>query len=113
MAITTPVAQISTQDKHDIMDAIANETTLPDKWAFMDEKGHKRPTYAWLSGNPTPKKSVAPTTSFSPSIGQKRPSEGDDLEDLSHNKLSAIKYHLPLPKSTVTPSNPQRSRFNP
>ncbi|PFH45169.1 hypothetical protein AMATHDRAFT_9851 [Amanita thiersii Skay4041] len=101
MAITTPANQFSPQDKHDIMDAITNETTLPDKWAFTDEKGHKRPTYAWLSGNTSPKKPVAPTMSFSPSIGQKRPLE-DDSEDLSHNdRLSAIKYHLPLPKSTI------------
>ncbi|PFH45292.1 hypothetical protein AMATHDRAFT_9557 [Amanita thiersii Skay4041] len=102
MAITTPVAQISTQDKHDIIDTIMNKTALPDKWAFTDEKGHKRQTYAWLSGNPAPKKSVVPTTTFSPSIGQKHPLGEDDLEDLSHNdKLSAIKYHLPLPKSMV------------
>ncbi|PFH45062.1 hypothetical protein AMATHDRAFT_10094 [Amanita thiersii Skay4041] len=105
MAITTPISQFSTQDKHDILDTITNETTLPDKWAFMDEKGLKRSTYAWLSGNPSPKKPVAPTTSFSPSIGQKRPLEGDDNDDkeiLSDNNcLSAIRYHLPLPKSTI------------
>ncbi|PFH44638.1 hypothetical protein AMATHDRAFT_11297 [Amanita thiersii Skay4041] len=102
MAITTPINQFSTQDKHDIMDAIANETTLPDKWAFIDDKGHKRSTYAWLSGNSSPKKPVAPTMSFSPSIGQKRPLEGDDSEELSHkDRLLAIKYHLPLPKLTI------------
>ncbi|PFH44970.1 hypothetical protein AMATHDRAFT_10322 [Amanita thiersii Skay4041] len=78
MAITTPINQFSTQDKHDIMDAIANETTLPDKWAFIDDKGHKCSTYAWLSGNSSPKKPVALTMSFSPSIGQKRPLEGDN-----------------------------------
>ncbi|PFH48265.1 hypothetical protein AMATHDRAFT_5980 [Amanita thiersii Skay4041] len=102
MAITTPVAQISPQDKHDIMDAIANEVPLHDKWAFTDEKGHKRPTYVWLSGNPTPKKPVAPTTTFSPSIEQKRPLEEDSSQDISyHEKLETIKYHLPLPKATI------------
>ncbi|PFH44743.1 hypothetical protein AMATHDRAFT_10999 [Amanita thiersii Skay4041] len=102
MAITTPVAQISPQDKHDIMDAIANEVPLHDKWAFTDKKGHKRPTYAWLSGNPTPKKPVAPTTTFSPSIGQKCPLEEDSSQDISyHEKLETIKYHLPLPKATI------------
>ncbi|PFH45242.1 hypothetical protein AMATHDRAFT_9668 [Amanita thiersii Skay4041] len=84
------------------MDAVANETPLPDKWVFMDEKGHKRLTYTWLSGNSSPKKSVAPTTSFSPLIGQKCPLETDYLEDISYrDKLDAIKYHMPLPKSTV------------
>ncbi|PFH53026.1 hypothetical protein AMATHDRAFT_1745 [Amanita thiersii Skay4041] len=102
MAITTPVSHFSTQDKHDIMDAVANETPLPDKWAFTDEKGHKRTTYAWLSGNTSLKKTVAPTTSFSPSIGQKHPLEEDNTDDISHNeKLEAIKYHIPLPASTI------------
>ncbi|PFH45051.1 hypothetical protein AMATHDRAFT_10121 [Amanita thiersii Skay4041] len=55
MAITTPVALFMQQDKHSITDAVANETPLPDKWAFTDEKGHKRSTFAWLSGQPSPK----------------------------------------------------------
>ncbi|PFH45561.1 hypothetical protein AMATHDRAFT_8980 [Amanita thiersii Skay4041] len=46
MVITTLVSHFSPQDKHDIMDALTNETPLPDKWAFTDEKGHKRMTYA-------------------------------------------------------------------
>ncbi|PFH45179.1 hypothetical protein AMATHDRAFT_9826 [Amanita thiersii Skay4041] len=40
MAISTPLSDFSTQDRHTIMDSIANETPLPEKWAFVDEKGH-------------------------------------------------------------------------
>ncbi|PFH44958.1 hypothetical protein AMATHDRAFT_10342 [Amanita thiersii Skay4041] len=105
MAITTPVTQFTQQDKHSIMDAVANETPLPDKWAFTDEKGHKRSTFAWLSGQPSPKKQIPPTTSFSPSIGQKRPLETDqdaDMETLTYaDKLQAIQFRLPLPQSTI------------
>ncbi|PFH45299.1 hypothetical protein AMATHDRAFT_9546 [Amanita thiersii Skay4041] len=105
MAITTLVAHFTEQDKHSIADAIANNTPLPEKWAFTDEKGHKRSTSAWLSGQPSPKKHIAPTTSFSPSIGQKRPLETDqtaDTEDLTYlDKLQAIKFRLPLPQSTI------------
>ncbi|PFH48056.1 hypothetical protein AMATHDRAFT_6188 [Amanita thiersii Skay4041] len=105
MAITTPVAHFTQQDKHSIADAIANNTPLPEKWAFTDEKGHKRSTFAWLSGQPSPKKQIAPTTSFSPSIGQKHPLEMDhtaDMEDLTYSeRLQAIKFRLPLPQSTI------------
>ncbi|PFH45802.1 hypothetical protein AMATHDRAFT_8646 [Amanita thiersii Skay4041] len=103
MAITTLVARFTQQDKHVIMDAVTNDTPLLDKWAFTDKKGHKCATFAWLSGHPSPKKSIALTTSFSPSIGQKHPLEADqDADDFTYaDKLQAIKYHLPLPQSTV------------
>ncbi|PFH45417.1 hypothetical protein AMATHDRAFT_9290 [Amanita thiersii Skay4041] len=105
MAITTPITHFTEQDKHSIVEAIANDTPLPKKWAFTDEKGHKHSTSAWLSGQPSPKKHIAPTTSFSPSIGQKRPLEMDqttDMEDLTYReKLQAIKFRLPLPQSTL------------
>ncbi|PFH44998.1 hypothetical protein AMATHDRAFT_10245 [Amanita thiersii Skay4041] len=103
MAITSPAMDFTIQDKHTIMDAITNDTPLPEQWAFVDEKGHKRTTFAWLSGHPSPKKSIAPTTTFSPTIGQKRPLEDEqDNDDLSYaDKLEAIKYRLPMPQSTV------------
>ncbi|PFH45606.1 hypothetical protein AMATHDRAFT_8921 [Amanita thiersii Skay4041] len=91
-----------------IMDSIANETALPDKWAFTDKKGHKCTTYGWLTGNDTPKKPIPPSSSFSLSIGQKRPLEAvEDTEEdgLSRkDRLDALKHHLPLPKSTVDAS---------
>ncbi|PFH46008.1 hypothetical protein AMATHDRAFT_8371 [Amanita thiersii Skay4041] len=103
MAITSPATHFMNQDKHTIMVAIANDTPLLDKWAFTDEKGHKCTTFAWLSGHPSPKKSIAPTTSFSPTIGQKRPLEDNqDTDDLSYaDKLQAIRYCLPMPQSTI------------
>ncbi|PFH46921.1 hypothetical protein AMATHDRAFT_7261 [Amanita thiersii Skay4041] len=105
MAITTPAALFTQQDKNTITDAVANETPLPDKWAFTDEKGHKRPTFAWLSGQPSPKQQIKPTLSFSPSIGQKHPLETDQdtNEDVLtySEKLQAIQFRLPLPQSTI------------
>ncbi|PFH45632.1 hypothetical protein AMATHDRAFT_8879 [Amanita thiersii Skay4041] len=105
MAITTLAALFTQQDKNSIADAVVNNTPLPDKWAFTDEKGHKHSTFAWLSGQPSPKKQIKPTTSFSPSIGQKRPLETDqdtNEEDLTYSdKLQAIKFRLPLPQSTI------------
>ncbi|PFH45756.1 hypothetical protein AMATHDRAFT_8710 [Amanita thiersii Skay4041] len=86
------------------MDSIANETPLPKKWAFLDEKNSKRTTYAWLTGNQAPKTTIAPSTSFSPVTGQKQPLENDDTphrDILYADKLDAIKYCLPLPKSMV------------
>ncbi|PFH45260.1 hypothetical protein AMATHDRAFT_9634 [Amanita thiersii Skay4041] len=105
MAIKTPVAQFTQQDKHTIADAVANDTLLLDKWAFTNKKGHKCSTFAWLSGHPSPKKSIPPTTSFSPSIGQKCPLEEDqdiNTDNLMHmDKLQALKRCLPLPQSTI------------
>ncbi|PFH45033.1 hypothetical protein AMATHDRAFT_10171 [Amanita thiersii Skay4041] len=103
MAITSPATDFTIQDKHTIMDAIANDTPLLEKWAFVDEKGYKCTTFAWLSGHPSPKKSIAPTATFLPSTGQKRPLEDNqDTDDLSYvDKLEAIKYRLPMPQSTI------------
>ncbi|PFH45289.1 hypothetical protein AMATHDRAFT_9563 [Amanita thiersii Skay4041] len=103
MAITTPFSHFTLKDKEDILDAVANESPLPEKWAFLDEKGHKCTTYAWLTGNDSPKTSIAPTTSFSPVTGQKCPLETkQEPEDIGYmDKLNAIKYCLPLPQSTV------------
>ncbi|PFH47337.1 hypothetical protein AMATHDRAFT_6844 [Amanita thiersii Skay4041] len=103
MSITTPVSQFSSQDKHTIIDSIVNETPLPEKWAFVDEKGHKCVTYGWLSGNDIPKKSIPPSTSFSLTIGQKCPLEMDhNMENITHVEcLEAIKHHLPLPQLTI------------
>ncbi|PFH45117.1 hypothetical protein AMATHDRAFT_9978 [Amanita thiersii Skay4041] len=103
MLITTPVSQFSPQDKHTIIDSIVNETPLPEKWAFADEKGHKHVTYGWLSGNDVPKKSIPPSMSFSLIIGQKCPLETDhNMENITCAEcLEAIKHHLPLPQSTI------------
>ncbi|PFH45316.1 hypothetical protein AMATHDRAFT_9503 [Amanita thiersii Skay4041] len=99
MSITTPILDFSAQDKHSIINSIANETPLPDKWAFTDKKGHKCTTFAWLTGNVAPKANIAPSTSFSPSLGQKRPAPQEDKLS-RQDKLDAIRYCLPLPKST-------------
>ncbi|PFH45163.1 hypothetical protein AMATHDRAFT_9864 [Amanita thiersii Skay4041] len=106
MAITTPASNFTQEDKHVIMDSIANETPLPDEWVFTDEKGHKRTTYGWLTGNNTPKKPIPPSTSFSPTLGQKRPLEtNEDMETITHkDRLDALRHHLPLPQSTVEAS---------
>ncbi|PFH44750.1 hypothetical protein AMATHDRAFT_10980 [Amanita thiersii Skay4041] len=103
MTLTTPVSNFNQEDKHIIIDSIANETPLPDKWAFTNEKGHKRTTYGWLTGNNTPKKPIPPVTSLSPSLGQKRPlALVEDTENISYKeRLDALKPQLPLPQSTV------------
>ncbi|PFH46009.1 hypothetical protein AMATHDRAFT_8374 [Amanita thiersii Skay4041] len=103
MTITTPASSFNQEDKHIIMDSITNETPLPDKWAFTDEKGHKRTTYGWLTGNNTPKKPIPPSVSFSPALGQKCPLETvEDTEDITHkDRLDALKFHSPLPQSTI------------
>ncbi|PFH46094.1 hypothetical protein AMATHDRAFT_8214 [Amanita thiersii Skay4041] len=87
MSITSPPSDFTQDDKHIIMDSIANETPLPEKWAFTDEKGHKCTTYGWLMGNDMPKKPIPPSSSFSPSIGQKRPLEavgGTEEDAITH-----------------------------
>ncbi|PFH45215.1 hypothetical protein AMATHDRAFT_9747 [Amanita thiersii Skay4041] len=103
MSITTPISHFSPQDKHTIMDAITNKTPLLEKWAFTDEKGHKRITYGWLSGNDTPKRPIPPLTSFSLTIGQKCPLETDqEMENITCAEwLDTIRHHLPLPQSTI------------
>ncbi|PFH45036.1 hypothetical protein AMATHDRAFT_10162 [Amanita thiersii Skay4041] len=103
MAITTPASHFTQKDKHTIMDSIANETPLPEEWAFTDEKGHKRTTYGWLTGNDVPKTSIPAATSFSPNIGQKRPLEVDhNLEEITRmERLETLKHQLPMPQSTV------------
>ncbi|PFH45511.1 hypothetical protein AMATHDRAFT_9086 [Amanita thiersii Skay4041] len=86
MTITTLASNFNQEDKHIIMDSVANETPLPDKWAFTDEKGYKCTMYGWLTGNNTPKKPIPPATSFSPNIGQKCPLEMvEDTEDITYS----------------------------
>ncbi|PFH46677.1 hypothetical protein AMATHDRAFT_7515 [Amanita thiersii Skay4041] len=106
MAITTPAANFTQKEKHAIMDSIANETPLPEEWSFTDEKGHKRTTYGWLTGNIAPKTSIPPATSFSPNVGQKRPLETDhDTEEITRKeRLEALKFQLPIPQSVVEAS---------
>ncbi|PFH44773.1 hypothetical protein AMATHDRAFT_10904 [Amanita thiersii Skay4041] len=81
MSISTPISDFSIQDKHTILDSIANETTLPEKWAFP----------------------IPPSNTFSPVIGQKRPLDTDqEMDDITHvEHLNAIKYQIPLPQSTI------------